>query len=105
MAGSFRVNQDNVLQAHAAALHAADRVRGVLESNGRDMRLEAMGTDPVSIEAAAAFTSRLQKYVMFGWNYVNELERLAGSLREAALTYGYTDDEVARGFPSSASRA
>lgn len=105
MAGSFRVNQDNVLQAHAAALSGADRVRETLRAHGRDMRLEAMGNDPVSVDAATAFTHRLQGYVEFARQYADELERLAGALRDAALTYGYTDDDIARGFPAPTSSA
>lgn len=105
MAGSFRVDQDNVLQAHAAVLSAADKLRDVVRSHGRDMRLEAMGNDPVSVDAAAAFTHRLQKYVEFATTYTIELERVAAALRDAALTYGYTDDDIARGFPAATTSA
>lgn len=99
MVSSFRVGPENVLQARAAVQTAADGIRNSVNANRDDMRLEAMGGDPVSIEAAVAFTDRLQEYVAFADDYVRELQRLADALREAALTYGYTDEDVARGFP------
>lgn len=101
MAGSFRVDQGNVLQAHAAVQAAADKIREVVQRRGRDMQLGVMGGDPVSAEAAVAFTERLQRYVTFSIQYADELERLASALRRAALEYGYADEDIARGFPSA----
>lgn len=100
MASSFRVDPDNVLQARAAVQAAADKIRDSVNANRDDMRLEPMGGDPVSRDAAVAFTHRLQKYVTFCDDYVRELQRVADALREAALTYGYTDEDIARGFPA-----
>lgn len=104
-ASSFRVDQGNVLQAHAAVQAAADKVRAGVHQYRPRLRLGEMGKDPVSLDAAAAFTHRLQLYADFARDYAEELQRAAAALRETALAYGWTDDDIARGFPSTVTSA
>lgn len=96
---TFRVDPDNVLQAHAAVQAAADKVQAGVRQYRPDLRLDEMGADPVSVDAAVAFTHRLQGYADYAEGYSFELQHAADALRDVALTYGYTDEDIARGFP------
>lgn len=106
---SFRVHQDNVLQAHKIMQDAAQRLTEGIEALRRDLRLEAMGGDPVSQEAAVAFTQRMStaddSYAARAYQFRDELARGATALRQTALEYGWTDEDVARGFPPGDSSA
>jgi len=100
---SFRVHPDNVLQAHKIMQDAANRLTDGIRSLRRDLRLEQMGGDPVSGEAAVAFTQRMStaedSYATRAQQFRDELARGAIALRRTALEYGWTDEDVARGFP------
>lgn len=106
---SFRVRPDNVLQAHKIMQDAAHRLWDGIETLQRDLRLEEMGGDPVSREAAIAFTRRMStaddSYAARAYQFRDELEHAARALRRTALEYGWTDEDVARGFPPGASSA
>lgn len=100
---SFRVSPDNVLQAHKIMQDAVHRLTEQLRPLTRDLRLEQMGGDPVSAEAANAFTHRMRdsadSYLVRTYQFRDELSRAAQALRQTALEYGWTDEDVARGFP------
>lgn len=106
---SFRVHPDNVLQAHKIMQDAAHRLWDGIEALQRNLRLEQMGGDPVSREAAVAFTQRMStaddSYVARAYQFRDELEHGANALRQTALEYGWTDEDVARGFPPGAGSA
>lgn len=106
---SFRVRPDNVLQAQKIMQDAAHRLWDGIEALQRDLRLEEMGGDPVSREAATAFTRRMStaddSYAARACQFRDELERAARALRRTALEYGWTDEDVARGFPPGAGSA
>ncbi|HEX2299052.1 MAG TPA: hypothetical protein VHH34_11135 [Pseudonocardiaceae bacterium] len=106
---SFRVHPDNVLQVHKIMQDAASRLTDGIRSLQRDLRLERMGGDPVSEEAAVAFTQRMStaedSYAARAQQFRDELARGANALRQTALEYGWTDEDVARGFPAGDSSA
>ncbi|MGH4012964.1 MAG: PE domain-containing protein [Pseudonocardiaceae bacterium] len=100
---SFQVNPDNVLQAHKIMQDAANRLTDGIAPLRATLRLDEMGGDPVSREAAAAFTHRMSagesSYLAIALQFRDELQRGANALRQSALEYGWTDEDIARGFP------
>ena len=106
---SFRVHPDNVLQAHKIMQDAAHRLTDGIRSLRRELQLEKMGGDPVSREAAVAFTQRMStaedSYAARAYQFRDELEHAADALRQTALEYGWTDEDIARGFPSGEASA
>lgn len=106
---TFRVNPDNVLQAHKIMQDAAHRLTEQLRPLTRDLRLERMGGDPVSSEAAIAFTDRMRdsadSYLVRTYQFRDEVSRAAHALRQTALEYGWTDEDIARGFPQGGASA
>ena len=102
---SFRVNPETVLQTCAAVQAAADKVKASSELHRPNLRIDAFGNDPVSIDAAAAFTHRLQSYADYADAYARELQKAADAIKLAAMSYGCTEEDVERGFPPPAPSA
>ena len=100
--GTFTVTRDNVLaagriiesQANALLKMSADCVRG--------LRIEAPGTDDVSVRMAKAWNDLLIKdedsYKNRVMDYIGGLKKLAVQLGDTAKAYGYTEDEIEAAF-------
>lgn len=99
----FKVNKDNVLQARAAIQRALDKYGQQLREHVRNFRMEPCGKDVVSIEVAKAWNWALDeapdsdsKKII---GYLDMLLTLSQNLEKTARSYGYTDEDIARGFP------
>lgn len=105
----FRVNQDNVLQAHQRVQRAVDQLNDRIRAIAPNMRLEQMGGDPVSRDAVVAFNYRMtdgpDSYLNRARQYQRNLQAGADQLRASALSYGYTEEDIARGFPAGPTSA
>ena len=106
---AFVVSRDEVLAKHAALLAEADDFRLFLERIWDDLRMEPMGSDPVSHDVARAVTNRIRdaddSYFNICQQWVNNLYQVAEALAETARQYGYTDEEIAASFNGSARSA
>lgn len=96
----LQVNRDTVLQARAALLAEADRLDDELRKswNLREGTDLVCGRDPVSPEAAAAFTERIAALQSNCTAYNRDLREAARALDDTARSYGFTDDEIAASF-------
>lgn len=102
----LNVDQNNVMQAarivQAEALHFGGRVMywARLMDEARPM-----GGDPVSEELNRVLGLKLfggdDSYVNRCFEYVGMLEGLAEQLRQAALTYGFTEEQVTAQFAAA----
>jgi hypothetical protein len=90
----FQINKDNIREVYQLLAQETDRLKDVMNRNGFKLKVDACGTDPVSPEAAAVFTAKLDKLKGQCNNYVTALKNAADHLRHTALSYGYTDDQV-----------
>jgi hypothetical protein len=108
-AQNITVNRDNVLQA-------AKIIQDLLFNEGKHIvslfdRLEIIppGEDPVSIQAARAWTAKLRtnddSYQNRVEEYLQSLATLVANLKAAALQYGYTDQQIADAFPAGTTSA
>ncbi|MGW3949359.1 hypothetical protein ACWEAO_12005 [Micrococcus luteus] len=75
------------LQGHDRALTGA-----------RLLKMDLCGCDPVSEDAAAAFTERAQLLIDHYFEYVSDLYALAEKLGGSAKAYGYSEDEIEQSF-------
>ncbi|MBP2475115.1 hypothetical protein JOF53_003987 [Crossiella equi] len=99
----FKVNKDNVLQARAAIRAALDVHGEKLSEAVRSFGMEPCGKDVVSTEVALAWNWALveapdsdgKKII----GYLRMLNELVANLDKTAKSYGYTDADIARGFP------
>jgi hypothetical protein len=102
--GTFTVNRDNVLAAGRIIESQADALQRLWLDCTRGMRIDAPGTDDVSIRMADAWNDRLltddDSYKNRVKDYVVGLRRLAVQLGDTARSYGYTEDEISTAFGS-----
>jgi hypothetical protein len=100
--GTFTVNSDNVLAAGRIIETQADALYDLWRDNVRDLRVEAPGSDDVSVRMAEAWNDRLvnddDSYKNRVNDYVIGLRKLAVQLGDAAKAYGYTEDEISAAF-------
>jgi hypothetical protein len=97
----LQVTPDNVLAVRRALLQEAERLQSELEKHGRDVTVRRCGEDPVSADAAAAFTPRLQAMVRQAMLVPAMLRAAGDRLGEAARAYGHTDAEIAASFATN----
>ncbi|OLF14006.1 hypothetical protein BLA60_02170 [Actinophytocola xinjiangensis] len=99
MAG-FMVNEQNVLEIGRAFEAEAGRMEQRLVRHEARMRTEAALGDPASRDFAPALNQLLvegqDSYLNRARAYVAELLGVARQCRDAALAYGYTEDEIAQ---------
>ena len=96
------VNQHNIVKAAAIIQAEADRFGDEMRSIAADLRVQAMGGDPVSEEAARVlnfkFRDAKDSYVRRCSERAEMLQRLADQLREAAKTYQLTEEQITTQF-------
>src|SRR5205807_8207744 len=98
-AASITVNSGNVLQA-------AKIINDVLNAEGRDIQqnlarlsIAPPAQDVVSVQAAQQWNARLvtdpDSYANRVNQYLQSLQQVADNLKTTALTYGYTEQQIA----------
>ncbi|GAA1309758.1 WXG100 family type VII secretion target [Pseudonocardia xinjiangensis] len=97
---TLQVDRDTVLQARAALLGEALRLKDVLRMGTIDVAVGHCGGDPVSGDAAPAFNERITALVAQCHQYTEQLEAAGQKLGEIARSYGFTEDEITRSFSS-----
>jgi hypothetical protein len=96
---SLQVDRDTVLRARAALLDEARRLDHELDKRAHAYGgVGICGGDPVSPEAAGAFTERIDALVSGCRAYNRDLYTAAYALDATARTYGYTDEEIAASY-------
>jgi hypothetical protein len=99
------VNEHNIVKAAAIIEAEAQRFQKEITAIADDLYVKPMGGDPVSAEAARVLTEKFQKgegsYVGRCEQRVQMLAELANQLKEAAKTYGFTEDEVKSQFSTA----
>lgn len=98
----MQVTRDNVLQARAALLGEADRLEMALTDQWHNWEgVGLCGGDPVSVDAADAFGERSAALLANCRTYNEHLRKAAHALDAIALSYGYTEDEIAASFTTA----
>lgn len=96
---SVTVNRDNVLRAAKVIQDALDNEGQQIQQNLSLLRVVAPGEDHVSVQAAAAWNSRLTGNAdSFGVRveqYLRNLQQLVDNLVASARRYGYTEEQIA----------
>lgn len=93
----MQVDRTTVLQARAALLGEAIRLRKALRQYGGS-RVGLCGGDPVSPIAAQAFNERIDGLLNWCYQYTDDLEGAGHGLGDMARAYGYTEDEIVASF-------
>lgn len=93
-----QVHVGNVLQVRNVFLKEERDIASVLRRARRELTLRPCGTDPVSDDVTPMFQAKIDHIVETHWAHVRELHESTERLREAALDYGFTDDEIDRSF-------
>jgi hypothetical protein len=96
----MQVSHETVLQARAALLGEAVRLRQAIHMHAAEEGVGLCGGDPVSSDAAPAFNERIAALLGHCWQYTASLEDSAHSLGEIARRYGFTEAEIAASFTS-----
>lgn len=93
-----QVHAGNVLQVRNTLLQQQEDIKAVLLQTRTDLRLRQLGQDPISQDATPMFQAKIDQIVRVHWDHVRELSEATDRLREAALHYGHTDDEIDAAF-------
>lgn len=97
-----QVNVDNVLQVRNV-LHKQERdIKTLLGQANRDLDLLPAGADPISADVTPLFRAKLDQIKQVHWAHVRELEEATERLRETALHYGFTENDVDESFKAHA---
>jgi hypothetical protein len=95
---ALQVDRDTVLQARAVVLAEAQRLRDAIKLHGAGLRVGQCGGDPVSGDAAKAFSERIDALLGHCSRYIRDLESAGAALADAAASYGYTEGDIAASF-------
>lgn len=90
----LQVNKDNVLNVHKLLYSEVLRLRTGMRQQDYKFVMGECGTDPVSPEAAQAFTAKMTRLRDHCNNYVDILASAAEQLNQNARTYGYTEEQI-----------
>jgi hypothetical protein len=94
----LQVNRETVLQARAALLGEAQRLRDEIQRHGDQIVVRLCGGDPVSPDASKAFGERIAVLISHCDRYVTDLENAGKQLADTARLYGFTEAEIAGSF-------
>lgn len=90
-----QIDVDNVVAAYALFTRQAEEMQRVLREAEWVRRMERCGDDPISFDAQTIFQAKIDQIFDVHQAHLDEIREAANRLREAALQYGYTDDDVA----------
>jgi hypothetical protein len=100
--GTFTVNKDNVLAAGKIIESQVDALQDKWRLAVNNLRIEAPGTDDVSINVARAWNELLlqndDSYRNRVGDYLAGLRKLVVQLGDTAKAYGYTEDQITAAF-------
>lgn len=95
---NITVNKDNVLQAAKIIQGAVDQARAAIYRDFQDLAIMPPGQDPVSVQAAKAWTAKIltdpDSYQVRVNQYLASLDTLVNNLKTSALQYGYTEQQI-----------
>jgi hypothetical protein len=96
MAG-VQVDRASVLKVGSVLRDEAIRLRDLLDDS-KGLSAGLCGGDPVSEDAAAAFTERAQALIKVYYGYVDDLDRFADALADSARAYGHAENDIRAAF-------
>ena len=100
--GTFTVNRDNVLAAGRIIESQVDALQKRWRDSVTDLRIDAPGTDDVSVRVAEAWNDVLlandDSYRNRVADYITGLRKLTVQLGDTAKAYGFSEDEIASAF-------
>src|SRR5687768_2682408 len=99
----FQVNRENVLGVYQLVQSEADRLDKVVQKSGYKLRIDLCGGDPVSKDAMETFNAELTRLRTQCEDYVRMLFSTAAQLKQTALSYGFTEEQIAHSLNSATS--
>lgn len=99
-----QINNQNVVGVHAVLAAQAGRMLELLEAANWMRDIPLPGRDPISADAKTLFQPKVNQILDVHWAHYREVSEAAARLREAALQYGHTDDEIDTAFGREATR-
>jgi hypothetical protein len=100
--GKMVVNAGNILGAAKIIQGQVDTLLDTLKARRRDLFVQAAGADTVSQYAAEQWNTNLllshDSYATRVEQYIQSLKTVVGQLRDAAVQYGFTEDEITETF-------
>ncbi|MEJ8279147.1 hypothetical protein [Pseudonocardia spirodelae] len=99
------VSRENVLAVHALLAVQLEHMRVALDDADNLRHIEAPGADPVSADARVLFQAKIDRVLDVHWAHFREVEDAAGRVRDAALAYGHTDDDISAALLTARARA
>jgi len=100
--GTFTVNKDNVLAAAKIIDGQVEALQDKWIGGVRDLRIDAPGTDEVSVRIAYAWNDILlgddDSYRNRMRDYVTGLRKLTVQLADTAKAYGHSEEEIEAAF-------
>lgn len=97
----LQLDVTNVLQVRDVLVDQIDSMQRALSKAERPLNLGPCGGDPVSLQAAERFGTKLQEIKAVHWAHVAELQEATDRLAEAARHYGFTDEHLGGSLTSS----
>jgi hypothetical protein len=94
----LQVDRDTVLQARASLLGEAFRLHDAIKFHAAGITVGMCGGDPVSADAAPAFSERIGPLLDHCVQYAIDLQTAGEVLGAVARRYGLTEDEIAASF-------
>lgn len=89
------ITTHNVLAVHAVLARQADSISSALRDADWMRDIPRCADDPISRDAKTIFQTKIIAILDVHQAHLDEIREAANRLREAALQYGYTDDDVA----------
>ncbi|TDN65688.1 hypothetical protein C8E95_7204 [Pseudonocardia autotrophica] len=85
-----QISIGNVLAVHGLLAAQAERMRLLLDASNWLRSIEAVGGDPVSLDARASFQYKINGMLDAQWGTTGRLTEATERLRRAAREYGHT---------------
>jgi hypothetical protein len=100
--GKMVVNAGNILGAAKIIRGQVEDLKKTLRDRSHDLIVQAAGADTVSTYAAENWNDNLvfrdDSYSVRVGDYIKSLEMVVGQLKDAAVQYGFTEDEITQTF-------